>query len=100
MFMSKPEHFLIIARPMRPSADDGDGLACDLVAKKGRMVPRATSVPTRRSLTHLARQHASMKKANSAVASVSPSAVLVKGPICFSVGPVDVCEADDSLPRP
>jgi len=55
MFMSKPEHFLIIARPMRPVADDGRWvLPVTLVAKEGAETGchgRPTFAPATKALT-------------------------------------------------
>ena len=80
--MSKPEHFLIIARPMRPVPMMAMVLPVTSSPRNGRNGCHDGHFcsRTRRSLCHILRASIPiMKKANSAVASVSTSAVLVNG---------------------
>src|SRR5207244_13227913 len=82
MFMSKPEHFLIIANPMRPVPMIAMVLLVTSSPRNGRNGCHEGHFcsRTRRSLRHILRANIPiMKKANSAVASVSTSAVLVNG---------------------
>src|SRR5215510_3791129 len=82
MFMSNPEHFLIIARPIRPVPITAMVLPVTASPRNGRNGCNEGHVGSRtsRSLCHIFL--ASMliiKNANSAVASVSTSAVFVNG---------------------
>src|SRR4030095_13913653 len=82
MFMSNPEHFLIIAKPMRPVPMMAMVLPVTSSPRKGRNGCHEGHFcsRTRRSLAYILRASMpSMRKANSAVASVSTSAVCVTG---------------------
>ena len=80
--MSKPEHFLIIARPMRPVPIMAMVLPVTSSPRNGRNGCHDGHFcsRTRRSLCHILRASIPIiKNANSAVASVSTSAVFVNG---------------------
>ena len=110
MFMSNPEHFLIIARPMRPVPMMAMVLPVTSSPRNGRNGCQEGHFcsRTRCSLCHILRASIPiMKKANSAVASVSTSAVFVNG-ILYRLAsarlmlsnPTAICATTFSIPFP
>ena len=110
MFMSKPEHFLIIARPMRPVPMMAMVLPVTSSPRNGRNGCHDGHFwsRTRRSLAYILRASMPiMKKANSAVASVSTSAVFVNGTLYLLASarlmlskPTAICATTLSEPFP
>ena len=110
MFMSKPEHFLIIARPIRPVPITAMVLPVTSSPRNGRNGCHDGHFCSRTSLSLCHIFLASMpimKNANSAVASVSTSAVLVNGILYLFAAarsmlskPTAICATTFSVPFP
>ena len=110
MFMSNPEHFLIIARPMRPVPMIATVLPVTSSPRNGRNGCHDGHFCSRtnRSLCHILRASIPIiKKPNSAVASVSTSAVLVKGILYLLASarlmlskPTAICATTFNVPFP
>ena len=108
--MSNPEHFLIIARPMRPVPMTAIVLPVTSSPRNGRNGCHDGHFCSRtsRSLCHILRASVPiMKNANSAVASVSTSAVFVNGILYLLASarlmlsnPTAICATTFSVPFP
>ena len=99
--MSNPEHFLIIARPMRPVPMIGDGLAGDFIAKeRQKRMPRRPLLFAHQSLAlpHFARQHPHHEKRElGGRFGEHIGRVRERDFVFVGVGAVDVIESDGDL---
>ena len=108
--MSNPVHFLIIARPIRPVPITAMALPVTSSPRNGRNGCHDGHFcsRTKRSLCHILRASTPiMKNANSAVASVSTSAVFVNGILYLFASarsmlsnPTAICATALSVPFP